>query len=145
MKRPLAIIFLAVLAALPATALAQAAVSVHEKGEGDPSRVPLWQWQEARVDASSEHFDLRYGSSDGDWTDWKLVARVGRPVSGIFQVEWLAANAREQQESIGAVRDQLDYYLVDLDKCDPWTYLEYHVTTLANLYSDVHWLHVKAR
>jgi hypothetical protein len=36
-------------------------------------------------------------------------------------------------------------HLVDLEKSDPWKYLKYQVTTLANLYSAVHWSHIKAR
>ena len=146
MKRPFAIIFSALLlTTVAAPVSAQQAISVHKKDERDAARLPAFQWREARVDPSSEHFDLRFGSIDDDWTDWKLIARVGRAVGGIFQVEWLTDSGAAPHESIDAVTDQLDYYLVDLDKCDPWKYLEYHVTTLANVYSDVHWSHVMAR
>lgn len=104
-------------------------------------RTDSWRWQMAFVDATGEHLELRYGSSDdGDWDDWILAARVGRPVNRVFPVHFVLpdddcqdAKARE------AVGRSLDYYLVELGEPDPWAYATYHTMTLANMYSRVHW------
>jgi hypothetical protein len=143
MKRPFFQHFL--IATLAAPASARQTISIHDRDESGPAHAPAFQWREARVDPSGEHFELRYGSSEDDWENWTLIARVGHPIGGIFQVEWLIRDNAAHHEIISAVKDQLNYYLVELDKCDPWNYLEYHVTTLANLYSDVHWSHAEAR
>ena len=105
------------------------------------SRTDSWRWQMAFVDATREHLELRYGSSDdGDWDDWILVARVGRPVNRVFPVHFvLADDDCEDAEAREAVGRSLDHYVVELGKPDPWEYAVYHTITLANLYSRVHW------
>ena len=114
------------------------------------SRTDSWRWQVAFVDATREHLELRYGSrDDGDWDDWTLVARVGRPVNRVFPVQFVLpdddredAEAREAREAVGR---SLDYYLVELGKPDPWEYATYHTMTLANMYSRVHWGWIRRR
>ena len=105
------------------------------------SRTDSWRWQIALVDPTREHLELRYGSGDDrDWDDGILVARVGRPVNRVFPVHFvLPDDDRDDAEAREAVRRSLDYYLVELGKPDPWEYAIYHTTTLANLYSRVHW------
>ena len=105
------------------------------------SRTDSWRWQMAFVDATREHLELRYGSrDDGDWDEWTLVARVGRPVNRVFPVHFvLPDDDRENREAREAVGRRLDYYLVELGKPDPWEYATYHTMTLANMYSRVHW------
>ena len=100
-----------------------------------------WRWQMAFVDATREHLELRYGSSDdGDWDDWILVARVGRPVNRVFPVHFvLPDDDCEDAKAREAVGRDLDYYLVELGKPDPWEYATYHTMTQANAYSRVHW------
>jgi hypothetical protein len=104
-------------------------------------RAHPWRWQVAFVDPTREHLELWYGSSDdGDWDDWILVARVGRPVNRVFPVEFvLDGQDGEHAEARAAVGRKLDYYLVELGRPDPWEYAIYHTTTMANLYSRVHW------
>ena len=105
------------------------------------SRTDSWRWQIALVDPTREHLELRYGSSDdGGWDDWVLVARVGRPVNRVFPVHFvLPDDDGEDAEAREAVGRNLDYYLVELGKRDPWEYATYHTMTLANVYSRVHW------
>jgi hypothetical protein len=105
------------------------------------NRTDSWRWQMAFVDATREHLELRYGSSDdGDWDDWILVARVGRPVNRVFPVYFvLPDDDCENAEAREAVGRSLDYYLVELSEPDPWEYAIYHTMTLANMYSRVHW------
>ena len=109
------------------------------------SRTDSWRWQIAFVDATREHLELRYGSrDDGDWDDWTLVARVGRPVNRVFPVHFvLPDDKRENVEAREAVGWSLDYYLVELGKPDPWEYATYHTMTLANMYSRVHWAWIR--
>jgi hypothetical protein len=101
-----------------------------------------WRWRVARVDPAREHLELRFGSADEPrWTAWILVARVGRPVGSAFPVEFLLRpDDSRYEEAIAAVRDELDYYLVELGDADPWAYAMYHAKTMANLYSSVHWI-----
>jgi hypothetical protein len=108
---------------------------------GTASRTDSWRWRIAFVDAAREHLELRFGSSDdGDWDDWKLVARVGRPVNRVFPVHFvLPDDDREDVEAREAVGRSLDYYLVELGEPDSWKYATYHTTTQANMYSRVHW------
>ncbi len=40
---------------------------------------------------------------------------------------------------VAYARKSLDFYLVGLNKPDPWAYAIYHCNTAANMYSEVHW------
>ena len=102
------------------------------------------RWREARVDARREHLELHFGSADdSQWENWLAVARVGHPVGRVFPVEFLLRPGDSRnEEAVAAVKRQLDYYLVELGKCDPWAYAVYHTATMANLYSRVHWIWV---
>ena len=103
-----------------------------------------WRWREARVDARREHLELLFGSADEPrWDEWLAVARVGRPGGRSFPVEFLLRPGDSRNdEALAAVKRELDYYLVELGKCDAWDYAVYHTATLANLYSRVHWIWV---
>jgi hypothetical protein len=100
-------------------------------------------WRRAAVDPSTEHLALFYGSPDEDVDCWSPVARIGRPVDGVFPVEFIGEPDTARTEELAAAQQQLDYYLVDLGASDPWAYAVYHATTLANLYSRVHWVVVQ--
>ena len=101
------------------------------------SQTDSWRWQMAFVDATREHLELRYGSSDdGDWDDWILVARVGRPANRVFPVYFVPPDDEDENaKAREAVGRSLDYYLVELSETDPWEYARYHTMTLANVYS----------
>ena len=100
-----------------------------------------WHWHEGAVDRARAHLELRFGSSDdGGWGDWIPVAVVGPPTDRTFPVQFLVSPGDEREnEAFAAVRGDLDYYLVELGKRDPWRYAVYHTQTAANLYSRVHW------
>jgi hypothetical protein len=58
--------------------------------ERPSSRSPEWAWCKRGVDPSEDHFELRYGSAeDSGWDDWIPVARVGRPIEGVFGVDFI--------------------------------------------------------
>lgn len=98
-------------------------------------------WHEGAVDRARVHLELRFGSSEVDgWDDWIPVAVVGPPTDRTFPVQFLVSPGGERaNEALVAVRGELDYYLVELGKRDPWRYAVYHTRTAANLYSLVHW------
>jgi hypothetical protein len=148
MKRVLLLVVAALISAVSAGAFAQTAISITDDSAGigrhgtDANR---WRWRVAPVNQSAEHFELRYGSADQDWDKWLLVARVGQPVNGVFPVEFVSQPGRANEQALTSARQQIDYYLMEVGARDPWEYAAYHATTLANLYSRVHWLHVQPR
>lgn len=107
-----------------------------------------WSWREGKVDVALEHLELRYGdSSTGGYADWIPVAIVGRPLGRAFPVQWLGPVA---VEIVAAVRRELDFYLVEHPVSHPptggpWEYAVHHCGTNANVYSSVHWSHVRPR
>ena len=75
------------------------------------------------VDATREHLELRYGSSDdGDWDDWILVARGSARDASLPQCNSCCPMTdREDAETREVVgRRSLDYDLVELGESDPW-------------------------
>jgi hypothetical protein len=100
-----------------------------------------WAWRERKVDPAGDHFELRYGSAeDSDWNGWLPIARVGRPVKGVFGVEFIVDRANPASaKMMDAAVGELDFYLVTKGERNPWAYARYHCGTGANLYSAVHW------
>ena len=101
-----------------------------------------WAWRVGSVDRTTEHFELRYGSSDkAGWDDWLPVALVGPPSERVFVVEFLIEEklAPQHPKIIRQVQEELDFYLVNLGERDPWAYAQYHCGTASNVYSDIHW------
>jgi hypothetical protein len=100
-----------------------------------------WSWREGKVDRTSDHFELRYGSANGSgWDEWLPVALVGRPINGVFVVQFLIDQANESQaQVVGVLIDELDFYLVEKGEPNPWAYAQYHAGTLSNVYSLIHW------
>jgi hypothetical protein len=103
---------------------------------------PVWLWDEGDVDASREHIELRYGNAlKTDCDAWIPVARVGKPIGMTFPVQWLLQekkaprNIRMFNE---AVRE-LNFYLIQLLKADPWEYAIHHCLSASNMYSRIHW------
>jgi hypothetical protein len=69
-----------------------------------------------------------------------LLCRGAR--KNVFVVEFLPASelaGTALEAGRQAVRQELDFYLVQLEEPDPWRYAIYHCTTAANIYSSVHW------
>ncbi len=93
-----------------------------------------WRWIEGCIDADADHIALTYRD------DPKPLALVAPGPSQTFIVEFLREPmdelARKQRD---CARRELDFYLVELRKPDPWAYAVYHCGTAANAYSDVHW------
>jgi len=105
---------------------------------------PEWSWREAGVDPRGDHVDLYYASGDDD--PWVHVARVGPPRGRVFPVQWVVdPRAVENMDRIEAVGHDLDYYVKDIGRPDPWSYAQYHCGTASNSYSRVHWWCVQAQ
>lgn len=106
---------------------------------------PEWSWRETSVDPLREHVDLYYGSGDDAAESWVHVARVGQPRGRVFPVQWAVdPGAVEHKDRIEAVKHDLDYYLKDVGRPDPWAHAQYHCGTASNWYSRVHWWCVPA-
>ena len=99
-----------------------------------------WSWRAAKVDARDGCVVLLYGSADAEPESWTPAARVGPPRGHVFPVEWLVdAKAAENGALVEAVSFDLDYYLTDVGRPDPWSYARYHCQTTSNWYGAVHW------
>ena len=71
-----------------------------------------------------------------------LVARVAPGQGkGQFVVEFVAPPAVSQHTPavLAAVREELDFFLVEKDEPNPWAYAKYHCGTVSNMYGEVHW------
>jgi len=109
-------------------------------GSDDSHGTLDWSWHEADVDARSDHLRIHYGSADADPASWVLAARVGRPEGRAFPVEWLVnPQDVDNKDLVEAVTRDLDFYLKDVGRPDPWSYAQHHCETASNLYGDVHW------
>ncbi len=120
---------------------ALASVTARESaGPGHPRGLRDWSWRVADVDARADHLRLHYGSGDLDPASWVLAARVGRPEGRVFPVQWLVdPQVVSNKDLVEAVTRDLDFYLKDVGRPDPWSYAQYHCETTSNLYGDVHW------
>ena len=100
---------------------------------------------EAPVDPTVEHFTLHYGDiRTTEAADWVLVARVGCPARGRLHVEFLIDPTNPALAAMLAkVTRDVEYYFVEKGEREPWGYAVYHCTTESNLYSKVHWSHIR--
>jgi hypothetical protein len=104
------------------------------------------RWQEGSVNRSEEHFELRSGSAENDgWDEWVPVAVIGTPKAGAVIVQFLANPTDTNAAVIRKVISEIQFYLLEVGKPDPWEYAKYHCGTSSNVYSDVHWSFVEAR
>jgi len=97
-----------------------------------------WKWIEGLVDSEEEHIKITYGD------DHIPVALVACPQKRTLTVQFvLTANpstTNPYQKILEVAKKELNFYLVELGKEDPWEYAKYHACcTAANLYSPVHW------
>src|ERR1039458_875932 len=105
------------------------------------------RWQEGRVDRTKEHFELRYGSADDDdWNCWILVGLVGRPIASIVNVQFLIEPSDPKNaDAVSEVKKEIQFFLFDLRKPDPWWYAQYHCGTTSNMFSTVHWVYFEQK
>lgn len=95
-----------------------------------------WEWREGQ---------LRHGEGSAGWDAWTLVAIVGREPEGLANVQFVmdksdTGNSKMLQEAA----KELNFYLAELREEDPWRYLQYHCTTMADVYSSAHWSFITA-
>ena len=99
-----------------------------------------WRLVEGSVNIDEEHIKITYGAIDGD--DFEPIALAAPGNNKTFTVQYLLQpepENKEQLKMLDAVRNELNFYFLELKEKDPWAYACYHCTTAANLYSDVHW------
>jgi hypothetical protein len=109
------------------------------------NRRPVYLWKEGVVDLTKEHIQLFYGEYDEKALP---VARVAPGTDRTFHVQFLdLPNLKgvERSEIMAEVRKELDFYLAELEKSDPWEYAKYHCTTASNVYGSVHWAYFPSK
>lgn len=89
----------------------------------------VWRWTEGSVDTNEEHIKITFEERP------EHVALVGN-YGGQITVQFLDSCDRDVK---AAVRDELNFYFEELREPNPWGYAIYHCSTMANVYSKVHW------
>jgi hypothetical protein len=99
------------------------------------------EWQEGEVDRTKQYFELRFGSAeDGEWSEWMPAALVGPPAAGVVMVQFLVEPGDPKYgDVVGDAVKEIQYFLIDKNEDDPWSYAKYHCGTAANVYSQIHW------
>ena len=95
-----------------------------------------WRWAEGKVDPAHDHLGLYFREEDNP------IALIGQPDGNCFPVEFLVDRTATHStvvERRRAVRAELDFYLCDVGRPNPWNYAIYHCGTAANVYSTIHW------
>ena len=98
-----------------------------------------WKWKEDKVDPEDEHIRVGYGGYDKPFVP---VAMVAPGEEKCFLVEFLVKREElkpSKQKIYDKVVRQLDYFLMELNDPNPWTYAIYHCGSTANAYSDIRW------
>ena len=90
------------------------------------------------VPTDVEHIELLHADDDA-LTPVARVSHSNRSSEFVVQVI-LPDEFSDAAAIVDHVREQLTYYLVDLDERDPWAYARYHCTTASNAYSKVRWV-----
>jgi hypothetical protein len=100
-----------------------------------------WSWIEGEVDTTKEYMELRYGKSfEEEHKNWLTVAYIAPPKNNIFHVQFLVeASDKMKKHALDEAKRELNFYLIELDRLDPWEYAIYHCSTASNVYSNVHW------
>jgi hypothetical protein len=99
-----------------------------------------WRWENGVVNTAHEHIKLYHGEFG---PGAKLIALLAPPQEQSFTVQFLMSVETGINEIVKEilkdVKNDLDYYLIELGEPDPWKYAIYHSTTAADTYSRVHW------
>jgi hypothetical protein len=96
-------------------------------------------WLTGRVDPDREHIRLVHGEAfAGAGVEVARLAKGGE--GGGLVVEFLL-DAADSAEAVDLVRGELNFYLDEIEHPggDAWSYAIYHCSTMANVYSKVHW------
>ncbi|HTF65094.1 MAG TPA: hypothetical protein VK638_20655 [Edaphobacter sp.] len=75
-----------------------------------------------------------------NWDTWIPVAVIGPPKVGVVNVQFLIEpNDLMNTTALGAVKKDIEYFLLELGEPKPWVYAQHHCGTMSNVYGDVHW------
>ncbi len=104
-----------------------------------------WAWHEGPVPHEEEHFELAYWDSQkpDEWDrEHPPLALVGMPTANVFPVRLFVEDlpaGEATTKALDAIRQELDFFLVEKGEQNPWAYMQYHCGTSANVYGSVHW------
>ena len=99
-------------------------------------------WVEGVVNERKEFYELRNGKGEfPPFEEWKPIVRVAKSTKNEFFVEWLVSkDTSEHKAMITKAIHSLDNLLVDAHVVDPWSYLQWYISTSANIYySSIRW------
>ena len=103
-----------------------------------------WAWRVSNgmkyEDINKPCFVIYYKHGDNqDKTKWTRIARIDKPLDGVFPVSFVNFSWNIPQSIVECVVREINYYLVELDEQNPWQYMLHHCNSAANIYSQVHW------
>ncbi len=114
------------------------------KAQARQSAFPLIQgFQRGVVQPDDDHILFTYGDmAHESWNGGVAVARMAKPVEGIFTVQCLLEPLNEiNVEMLSETLHKVYSVLCRDMRTTPWDYALYHTATAANIYSNVHWIH----
>jgi hypothetical protein len=78
-----------------------------------------WRWDVGAVDERKEHIELRHSrAGETTYEKWLPVARIGKPKSHCFPVQWLfKSDAVENEALIADAREELDFHRLEKTRC----------------------------
>jgi len=100
-----------------------------------------WKWIEGVVDKNKDHIKITYGDVRKDET-MIPIAHIAPGEGRSFNVQFINKKddlGNKMTSILKEVKEELNFYLVNKGEPDPWAYAQYHCTTAANMYSNVHW------
>ncbi len=98
--------------------------------------IPKSNWFEGIVNTDNDHIKISHGD------DKETIALVEPVSKRDFKVQFLIDRDTADNQNLKAlekVRQELNFYFVELGEKQPWEYAIYHCNTAANIYSKVHW------
>jgi hypothetical protein len=88
------------------------------------------EWHTGQVDVGKEHIELLWSK------DKRLICRLQPEGNNSFIVQF--ENDIDEQR-IKAAEKELDFYLIELNERNPWTYAKYYCASTCNWYLEVRW------
>ncbi len=100
-----------------------------------------WSWFEGSINRNNEYIEIRFGSAEkSGWDDWIPVAFIQPHGSDAFVAEYCLKKSLDSDGLImKGLREELDFYLIELGEPNAWNYAKYHAGSTANVYSHYHW------
>jgi hypothetical protein len=107
--------------------------------------VPSWSWQEGQVDQNQSHFNIYYVPDTQHEGPTFLIAVISPPKNQVFLVQLFQENLPATLDPgpiIDGAKEELNFFIVERQEKDTMKYLQYHCTTVSNIYSQFQWAYI---